>query len=215
MNTKLRTEAKNSFEKKMFRSMNNAVFGKTMENVRKHRDIKLIATERKTNYLVSERNYHTTKFFTENLLAIEMKKTEILMNKPDHLKLSILELSKMLKYEFWYDYVKPKYGKKAKLCYMGTDIFIVHLKRNDIYKDGIEDVETRSHTSNYELDRPLPKGKNKKVIGLIMNYVVKSLRDKRMQSIDSIKTYVYVTNKDLVSEKEVTKYNNVVKRYKK
>ena len=74
MNTKLRTEAKNSFEKKMFRSMNNAVFGKTMENVRKHRDIKLIATERKTNYLVSERNYHTTKFFTENLLAIEMKK---------------------------------------------------------------------------------------------------------------------------------------------
>ena len=74
MNTKLRTEAKNSFEKKMFRSMNNAVFGKTMENVRKHRDIKLIEIERKTNYLVSERNYHTTKFFTENLLAIEMKK---------------------------------------------------------------------------------------------------------------------------------------------
>ena len=74
--------------------MNNGVFGKTMENVRKHRDIKLVTTKRRRNYLVSEPNYHTTKFFTENLLAIEMKKTEILMNKPVHLELFILELSK-------------------------------------------------------------------------------------------------------------------------
>ena len=96
--------------------MNNAVFGKTMENVRKHRDIKLVTTERRRNYLVSEPNYQTKKFFTENLLAIEMKKTEILINKPVCLELSILELSKILMYEFWYDYVKPKYGKKAKLC---------------------------------------------------------------------------------------------------
>ena len=93
--------------------MNNAVFGKTMEIVRKHRDIKLVTTKRRRNYLVSEPNYHTTKFFTENLLAIEMKKTEILMNKPVYLGLSILELSKILMYEFWYDYVKLKYGEKA------------------------------------------------------------------------------------------------------
>ena len=71
--------------------MKNVVFGKTMENVRKHRAIKLVTTERRRNYLVSEPNYHTTKFFTENLLAIEMKKTEILMNKPVHLGFSILE----------------------------------------------------------------------------------------------------------------------------
>ena len=137
--------------------MNNAVFGKTMENVRKHRDIKLVTTERRRNYLVSEPNYHTTKFFTENLLAIEMKKTEILMNKPVYLGLSILELSKILMYEFWYDYVKPKYGEKAKLCYMDTDSFIVYIKTDYIYKDIAEDVETRFDTSNYELDRPLPK----------------------------------------------------------
>ena len=87
--------------------MNNAVFGKAMENVRKHRHIKLVKTERR-NYLVSERNYHTIKFFTENVLAIEMRKTEIVMNKPVCLGLSILELSKILMYEFWYDYVKPK-----------------------------------------------------------------------------------------------------------
>ena len=79
--------------------MNNAVFGKTMENVRKHRDIKLVTTERRRNYLVSEPNYHTTKFFTENLLAIEMRETEILMNKPVYLGLSIQELSKTM-YDF-------------------------------------------------------------------------------------------------------------------
>ena len=89
-----------------------------MENVQKHRDIKLATTEKRRNYLVSEPNDHTTKFFPENLIGIEMKKTEILMNKPVSLGLSILQLSKILMYEFWYDYVKPKYGEKAKLCYM-------------------------------------------------------------------------------------------------
>ena len=79
--------------------MNNSVFGKTMENVIKHRDSKLVITERRRNYLVPEPNYHTTKFFMENLLALEMKKTEILMNKPVYLGLSILELSKILMYE--------------------------------------------------------------------------------------------------------------------
>ena len=146
--------------------MNNAVFGKTMENVRKHRDIKFVATERR-NYLVSEPNYHATKFFTKNLLAMEMKKKEILMNKPVYLGLSILELSKISMYEFWYDYAKLKHGEKAKLCYMDTDSFIVYIKTDDIYKDIAEDVETRFDTSNYKLKRPLPKGKNKKVIGLI------------------------------------------------
>ena len=102
--------------------MNNAIFRKTMENVRKHRDIKLVTTEKRRNYLVSEPKYYTTKFFTENLLAIEMKKTKILMNKLVYLGRSILELSKILMYQFWYDHVKPKYGEKVKLCYMDTDI---------------------------------------------------------------------------------------------
>ena len=82
--------------------MNNAFFGKTTENVKKHRDIKLVTTERSRNKLVSEPNYDTTKFFTENLLAIEMKKTEILMNKLVYLGLSIVKLSKVLMYGFWY-----------------------------------------------------------------------------------------------------------------
>ena len=88
--------------------MNDAVFGKTMENVRKHRDIKLLITERRKNNLVSEPNYHTTKVFTEKLLAIELEKTEIFMDEPLYLGLSILQFSKILMLEFWYDYVKPK-----------------------------------------------------------------------------------------------------------
>ena len=92
-----------------------------MENVRKNRDIKLVTTETRRNYLVSESNYHTIHFFSENLLAVEMRKTQILMNEPVYIGLSILEFSKIVMHEFWYDYVKPKYGEKSKLCYMDTD----------------------------------------------------------------------------------------------
>ena len=141
MNTKLRQEAKNYFEKYFFNLMNNAVFGKTMENVRKHRNIKLLTTERRKNYLLSEPNYPTTKFFSENLLVIEMKKTQILLNKPVYLGLSILCLRKTVIYEYWYDYVKPKYGENAKLCYMDTDSFIVHVKTEDVYNDIAEDAD--------------------------------------------------------------------------
>ena len=101
MNTKLRKEAKNELEKYFFKLMNNSVFGKTMENVRKHRDIKLVTTEEEIkNKLVSEPNYHTTKHFSENLLAIEMKKTKVKMNKPVYLGMSTLDISKTLMYEF-------------------------------------------------------------------------------------------------------------------
>ena len=147
-------------EKDFFQLMKKAVFGKTMQNVRKHRDIKLVITQIRRNYMVSEPNFHATKFFTENLLAIEMQKTEILMNIPVYLGFSILELSKILMYEFWYDYVKRKYDENAKRCYVDTGSFIVHRKIYYIYNDIAEDVETRFFdTSNFELERPLSKGK--------------------------------------------------------
>ena len=170
MNIKLRTEAKNDFEKDFFKLMNNAVFRKTMENVRKHRDIKLVTTDKRRNQLVSEPNYHTTKYFSENLLAIEMKKTKVKMNKPVYLGMSILDISKTLMYEFWYDYIKPKYEDAAKLCYMDTDSFIIHIKTEDFYEDIANGVEKCFHTSNYDENdkRPLPIGKNKKVIGLFL-----------------------------------------------
>ena len=129
MNTKLKKKQKNDFEKYFFKLMNNAVFGKTIENVRKHRDIKLETTDKRRNQLVSEPNYRTTKWFSENLLAIEMKKKKVKINKPVYLGLSILEISKTLVYEFWYDYMKPKYGDNVKLCYMDTDSFVMHIKQ--------------------------------------------------------------------------------------
>ena len=118
--------------------------------MRKHRNFALVTTERRSNYLVSESNYHTTKFFTENMLAIEMRKTQMLMNKSVYLGLPILNLSKTVMYEFWYDYVKPKYGENANLCYMDIDSFIVHVKSDDIYKDNAEGIEARFDTSNFE-----------------------------------------------------------------
>ena len=90
-----------------------------------------------------------------------MKKPETLMNKSLCLRLSILELSKILMCESWYDYIKPSYGDKQKLCYVETDSFIVYIKTDDIYKDTAEDVVTTFDTSNYELDRPLSKRKRK------------------------------------------------------
>ena len=127
MNTKLRTEAENEFEKDFFRLMINSVFGKLMENVRNHRDIKLVTTNERRNKLVSEPNYHTSKQFPENLLAIEMKKTKVKINKPVYLGQAILDISKTLMYEFWYDYIKPKHPQKAQLCYMNTGSFIIHI----------------------------------------------------------------------------------------
>ena len=108
--------------------MNNAVFGKTMENVRKHRDIKLVATDKKRSKLVSKPNYHTTKWFSETFLAIEMKKIKVKMSKPIYLGFSILGISKTLMFEFWYEYIKSKYGDNVRLCYTDTDSFILHVK---------------------------------------------------------------------------------------
>ena len=121
MNTELRKAGKNDFEKDFFKLMNNAVFRKTMENIRKHRDIKLVTTDKKRSKLVSELNYRTINLISEDLSITEMKKTKVKMNKPIYLGLSILEISKTLMYEFWYDYMKPKYNDNIKLCYMDRD----------------------------------------------------------------------------------------------
>ena len=167
MNTELRKLANNDFEKDFYKLMNNSVFGKTMENVRKHRDIKLATTDKKRSKLVSEPNYHTMNLISENLSIIKMMKIKVKMNKPIYLGLSILEISKILMYEFWYDCMKLKYSDNVKLSYTDTDSFIINIKTKDFYKDIANDVEDRFDTSNYEVDRPLRTGKNKKVIGLM------------------------------------------------
>ena len=192
MNTELRKVAKNDFKKDLFKLMNNSVFGKTMENIRKHRDIKLVTTNKRRSKLVSEPNYHTINYISEDLSIIEMTKTKVKMNEPIYLGLSILEISKILMYEFWNDYMKPKYGDNVKLCYMDTDSFIMNIKTEDFYKDITNDVEKKFDTSNYEVDRPLSKGKNKKVIGLMKD----ELGGKIIMEFVTLrpKTYSYLTD---------------------
>ena len=160
-----------------------------MENARKHRDIKLVTTDKRRNQLVSEPNYHTPKYFSENLMAIEMKKAKVKMNKSIYLGMSILDISKTLMYEFWYDYIKPKYQNRANLCYMGTDSFIIHIKTEDFYKEIANDVEKWFETSNYGKDdnRPFPVDKNKKKIPFFKDEsggkIIKDLLDSEQKHI--------------------------------
>ena len=209
MNTELRKIAKNDFEKDFFKLMNNAVFGKTMENVRKHRDIKLVITDKKRSKLVSEPNYHTMNYISEDLSIIEMKLTKLKMNKLVYLGLSILEISKLLMYEFWYDFMKPKYGDNVKLCCMDTDSFIMNIKTEDFYKDIANDVEQRFDTSNYGCDRPLPTGKNKKVIGLMKD----ELGGRVITEFVALrpKTYSYLTD-DCKEDKKAKGTNKCVRK---
>ena len=194
MNTKLRKEAKNEFEKDFFKLMNNSVFGKTMENVRRHRDIELVTTEEKKIKLVSESNYHTTKHFSKNLLATEMKKTEV--KKPIYLGMSKLDNSKTLIYEFWYDYVKPKYKDKAKLRYMDTDSFVIHIFTEDFFEDINNDIERWFDTSNYDKNdkKPFQIGMNKKVIEVFKD----ELGGKIMKEFCALrdKKYTYLMDDD-------------------
>ena len=168
MNTELRKNAKNDFEKDFFKLMNNSFFGKTMENVRNHRDIRVVTTDKRRSILASEPNYHSTKHIAKYLLIMEMGKVEVKMNKPIYLGQATLNISKTLMYEFWYDYIKPKCGDKARLCHMDTDSFAMHIKTEDFYKDIADDVERWFDTYNYDKKdkRPLPISKNKKVISM-------------------------------------------------
>ena len=212
MNIDLRKEAKNEFEKDFFKLMNNPVFGKTMENVRNHRDIKIVTTDRRRKKFASEPNYHTTKYVSEDLLIMEMKKAEVKMNKPIYLGQAILDISKTLMYEFWYDYLKPKYGDNVKLCYTDTDSFVIHVKTEDFYKDIADDVDKWFDTSKYDKDdnRPLPTGENKAVIGMFKD----KLKGKIMTEfiVFRAKTYAYLTDDDTEHKKAKGTKKCVIKR---
>ena len=187
-NTRLRTVAKNDFEKDFYKLINNSVFGKTMENIRKHRDIKLV--NNKEDYLkqVMKPYFKGGVLMGADLMSCEMGKVKVKMNKPVYLGQAILDLSKTIMYEFHYDYMKRKYDEKSlKLLYMDTDALVYDIKTEDVYKDIAEDVETRIDTSGYEPDRPLPIGKNKKVIGLMKD----ELGGKIMKDFISLRPKMY------------------------
>ena len=169
MNTNLRTKAKNNFEKDFFKLMNNSVFGKTMENIRNRVNVKLVNTEERLKKLSAKPNLKSPpKIFSENLASVHLKKTSLTMNKPVYLGMCILDLSKTIMYDFHYQYIKPKYGEKAKLLFTDTDSSMYEIETEDFYKDISKDVKDRFDTSDYPENHPsgIPTGINKTVLGM-------------------------------------------------
>ena len=183
-----------------------------MENVRNCRDIELVITDKRRKRLVSEPNYHTHKNVSEYLMAIEMKKAKVKMTKPIYLGLSILDISKTLTYEFWYNYIKPKYGDRAKPCYMYTDSFVIYIETENFCKDIAGDVKRWFDTSNYNENdkRPLPIGENKKIPVLFKD----ELGGKIMTEFDTlrVKTYAYLMDDDSEHEKAKGTKKCIIKR---
>ena len=169
MNTRLRMKSKNNFESNFFKLMNNSVFGKTIENIRKRTDIKLVTTEREVEKYIYKPNYTHRTTFSDNLVAIHMSRTKLYFNKPVYLGMCILDLSKTLMYEFHYEYINRKYGNKAKLLFTDTDSLMYEIETEDFYKDISPDVRAKFDTSNYPKEQPsgIETGVNKKVIGLM------------------------------------------------
>ena len=173
-NTNLRTKAKNNFEKDFYKLMNNSVFGKTMENIRNRVDIRLVNTKEELKKLVAKPNFKgPPKIFSENLVSVHMKRTSLTMNKPVYLGMCILDLSKTIMYDFHYNYIKRKYGDKAKLLFTDTDSLMYEIETEDFYKDISGDVKDRFDTSDYPENHPsgIPTGINKKVLGMFKDEV--------------------------------------------
>ena len=172
-NTELRKTAANSFEKDFFKLMNNSVFGKTIENIRKRQNIILIDNREKAKKLTSRPNFNRATIFDKNLIAVHMKKTEVYFNKPVYVGQSILDLSKTLMFDFHYNYIQKKYKDAAELMFTDTDSLLYHITTDDFYKDISKDIKTKFDTSDYPSDHKsgILTGVNKKVIGMFKDEV--------------------------------------------
>ena len=168
LNTDLRTKGKNDFEKDFFKLMNNSVFGKTMENIRNRVDVRLVGNREKAQKLIAKPNLKHWVCFDENLIGVHLKRIKLVFNKPVYCGMSILDLSKSLIYDFHYNYIIPKFGKKQKLLFTDTDSLCYEIETDDFFADIADDVEEMFDTSNFEKNHPSGiQGKNKKVPGMM------------------------------------------------
>ena len=163
-NTGKRKDAKSDFEKDMFKLMNNAVYGKTMENVRNHIDFELVASQERMSKCVNNPNYKNSHIISENLVGVEKIKTKLKLNKPIYLGMSILDLSKIHMYSFYYDVLKEKYNENIKLIYTDTDSYVIQTFPNDIYED-FKLINEHMDFSGYDKQHPNYDTTNKKVLG--------------------------------------------------
>ena len=172
-NTELRKKSSNNFEKDFFKLMNNSVFGKTIENIRKRQNIKLVDNRKTALKLSKKPNFERVTIFDKNLIAAHMKKTEVYFNKPVYVGQAILDLSKTLMFDFHYNYIKDKYSTKAELLFTDTDSLMYRIQTEDFYKDITKDVKSKFDTSDYPQSHPsgILTGLNKKVIGMFKDEV--------------------------------------------
>ena len=166
-NADLRKDAKNAFEKEFFKLMNNSVFGKTIENIRKRQNVILVDDRKKALKLTSKPNFDRTTIFDEHLVAVHMKKTEVYFNKPIYVGQAILDISKTLMFDFHYNYIRKKYNNKAELLLTDTESLMYLIQTDDFYHDIKKDVKKKFDTSAYMVNHPsgIKTGVNKKVIG--------------------------------------------------
>ena len=172
-NTELRKTAVNSFEKDFFKLMNNSVFGKTIENIRKRQNIILVDNRKKALQLSTRPNFDRAAIFDRNLIAVHMKKTEVYFNKPIYVGQAILDLSKTLMFDFHYDYIREKYDSKTELLFTDTDSLLYLIYTDDFYQDISKDIKLKFDTSDYPESHPsgILTGVNKKVIGMFKDEV--------------------------------------------
>ena len=163
-NTEKRKNARNDFEKDVYKLMNNAIFGKTMEDKRKHLDFEVVSDETRYMKCVSNPNFKHSHIINENLVGVEKQKTKLKLDKPIFIGMSILDLSKQHMYKFYYDVMKPKYGDNIKMVYTDTDSFVFHTKANDIYED-LNTIKKELDFSDYPKEHKCYDDNNKKVLG--------------------------------------------------
>ena len=170
MNTELRKKATNDFEKDLYKLMNNSVFGKTMENLRKRVDVKLVRgdEEDKLRRLIASPAFARANIFDDNLAAIQVHKSRLTLNRPVYVGMSILDLSKHLMYDFYYNQIKARYGDRCQLLYTDTDSLLLEIQTEDVYKDIAEDQDLYD-TSDYSNKHFLHSTANKKVLGKMKN----------------------------------------------
>ena len=166
-NTDLRKTASNAFEKDFFKLMNNSVFGKTIENIRKRQNVVIVDNKKLAIKLSSKLNFERLTIFDENLAAFHMKKTEVYFNKPIFVGQAILDISKTLMFYFHYNFIRKKYGDKAELLFTDTDSLMYLIQTEDFYQDINKDIKKKFDTSDYPENHPsgIKTGVNKKVIG--------------------------------------------------
>lgn len=185
-NTKLRSAATDEFQKTLFKLLNNAVYGKTLENVHDYREVKLVVSKEQLLTFARRPQFHRYVPFTKDCGAVEMKKTSITLNKPMYLGAAILDLSKEVMYAMWYKTIKPAFGDRASLVYMDTDSFVLELRTMDKIED-LKSIASSLDTSNYPHDHPLHSTTNEKVLGKFKD----ELSSKKMLEIVALKSKCY------------------------